>query len=86
MLLLHPSSTLCPHHACEVKGRNVRPPVGIPGKLQLPKLPMGGEVSRSPDKALQSLGHHVGTAQQPVDLRPVLQADRAEPTGSALLD
>ena len=73
MLLLHTSRAICPHHACEVKSGDVRPPMGIFSKLQLPELAMGGEVSSFLGKVLQSLGHHIGTAQQPVCVWPVLQ-------------
>lgn len=76
VLLLHSSRTLCPHHACEVKGRDIRPPVGIFGKLQLPELAIGGEVSSCPGKALQSLGDHIRIAQQAVGVLPVLETDQ----------
>lgn len=50
--------------------------MGVLGKLQLPELAVGGEVGSCPSKALQSLGHHIGTAQQPVGLRPVLRGQQ----------
>lgn len=81
MPLLHARRALCPHHAGEVEGRDVRPPVGVLGKLQLPQLSTGSEVRSSPGKVLQSLWHHVGAAQQLVGLRPVLQDHRLEPAG-----
>lgn len=81
MLLLHTSSALGPHHACEVKSRDVGSPMGIVGKFQLPELAMGGKVSSCPGKALQSLGHHIGTAQQPVGLWPVLHGQQIRTSG-----
>lgn len=76
MLLLHPSRTLRTHHAREVEGRDIRLSMSILGKLQLPELAMGGEVSSCPGKALQSLGHYIGTAQQTIGLWPVLQSQQ----------
>lgn len=76
ILLLHTGRALCPHHACEVKSRDIRPSMGIQGKFQLPKLAVGGKVSSCPGKVLQSLGYHIGTAQQPVGLRPVLHGQQ----------
>lgn len=86
MLLLHTSRAICPHHACEVKSRDVRPPTGVSGKLQLPELALGGELSSGLGKALQSLRHHIGIAQQPLGLWPVLQGQqiRTNVNGAAL--
>lgn len=72
MLFLHTRRTLCPHHACEVKGSHIWPPTGIPSKLQVPKLAMCGKISSCPGKALQSLRYHIGTAQQLISLWQVL--------------
>jgi hypothetical protein len=68
MLFLDTSGTLCPHHACEVEGRHIRPPACILSKLQFPKLAMCGEVSRCSGKALQSLRYHISFAQQLISL------------------
>lgn len=74
MLFLHTRGTLRPHHAGEVKGGYIRPPARIPSKLQVPKLAMCGKISSCPGKALQSLGYHIGTAQQLISVRQVLQS------------
>lgn len=73
MLFLHPRRTLRPHHACEVEGSHIRPPTCILSKLQFPKLAVCGEIGSCPGKALQSLGYHIGTAQQLISLWQVLQ-------------